>query len=344
MKFPPLIFAATIALPCYGETVYTVPQGYTKISIEEAPSLGTSSLTALSVTLLQDLTFAGSVNVGAFSDNSPASDTQAASVSSVTWTADQWTATPHLAYLTVADDPGNADGIAPAEEAFLISANTTNGGLTLVTESGDLLSNFPASTTIEIRKANTLSSLLSSVTGSLHTDDRVYLWNQTDNRWDTFRFLVGPNFWINTTTNVPSNDMIVFPEEGMFIERTQTTPADLQLTLFGEVPAVPQISSIEGSGFMSCRAPINSTLADLGVEDSNWNATDRVYIWNPSASPQAWETHRFVVGPNFWINTGTNSPSNTRVISANTAVFVGRDAPTTSGNGGITTNLPYTIE
>lgn len=346
MKFVPFILAATMALPCYGETVFTVPQGYTKVTIGSPATNGQSQLTAISATLLKDVEFSGAVTIGAFTDNEdPLFDTQALSASGVTWTASQWTPSPYLAYIAVQDDANNADGIAPAEEAFLITANTTGGGLTLET-SFDLTSRFPASTTVKIRKANTLNSFFGTSSASFAGSDIVYIWSGS--KWDSFQFVAGaPGYWASTTDGFTDvgDITIIHPDEGLFVSRTVNS--DITLTLFGEVPVAPQISTIVASSFVSSRFPINTTLGDSGIANAAWNASDLLYIWNSAASPAPkWDAFQFISGtPGYWASTTDGfTPVDNTVIPANSAVFVARSSPISAQNGGTTSALPYTIE
>jgi len=338
MKFSPLLLAATMALPSSGETIYTIPNGYTKITITPADVSG-SKLTSISATLLQDVELAGSVTLGTYTDNAdPAKDTNTLSVSGVTWAADEWTAEPHIAYISVQDDVDNADGIAPAEEAFFITANTVGGGITVET-TFDLANKFPATTSIKIRKANTVASILNSLsTGSatFQSADRVFVWNGTG--WQSLRILSGTWRDADSLTTIV-NGMVIFPEEGIFVQRTGT--GVMSLTLFGEVPAAPQIATIEANGFLSSRYPVGTTLASLGLQDANWQTADRVYVWDGSS----WLSNRFLSGN--WRNSDSLTQiTNDLVISSSTAVFVSRDAPIAGSGGGVITPFPtnYNID
>ena len=329
MNISPFLLVGGMAVSLLAETVYTIPQGYTEVTIAGASSAGETKLTAISATLLQDVAYSGAVTIGAYTDS------QAASVAGASWTVTQWTDEPHLAYLSVA---GNA-----AEKAFLILENTTSGGLTLAAES-DLLVNFPASSTIKIRKANTLSSIFSSGASDIDGADRIYIWDNGKEGgpgWSTFRYSsIGGGNWVNVTASSLANDMVVYPDEGIFVQRAVTT--DIQLKLFGEVPSVPQVASIEGTGFLSSRVPVNTELQNLGIQGSNWVAGDRVYIWN--ADGDVWEAHRYTdLGGGLWLDILRGALSSKQIITPNSAVFVVRESETAAGDGEITTTLPYDL-
>lgn len=349
MKISKILTILALIAPLCAETVYTIPQGYTKVTIAGSSSVGETRLTAISATLLQDVAFSGAVGIGAFTSapDPEAPDSQAATVADVTWTATQWTDEPHLAYISLADDAGNADGLPPGEKAFFILGNTVSGGLTLAADS-DILVNFPASTTIKIRKANTLSSIFTSGAAGLVGADRVFIWNNEKAGgpgWSSFRYTsAGGGNWIDIENNSAANGMVVYPDEGIFVSRTDTT--DVVLTLFGEVPAVPQVASIEGTGFLSSRVPVNTELQNLGIQGASWATGDRVYIWKPvgdmdDPTPR-WEAHRYLTAAGgIWLDIVANEVSSNRVIAPDSAVFVDRVAPTATGAGEVTTVLPY---
>lgn len=331
---------ALVAGSGFAQTIFTIPQGYTKVAIAGADGPGETKLTSISASLLQPAAYSGSATLGAYTDNpDPALDSQIVNVAGVTWTATQWTTEPYVAYISVADDPGNADGIAPAEEAYLITGNTTDGALTLECEF-DLSTRFPASTTITIRRANTLDTFFENLTEPFGGNDVVYLWSGVD--WESFQFSGGQ--W--TTIADPFTNVgpitLVRPDEGLFISRASTTP--ITVTIFGEIPAAPQITNIKSVSFVASRFPIETTLLDSGIANGNWNGNDVVYIWNPNASPSpAWDSYQFS-GGNWTTVADPFTPVNDTPIPANSAIFVSRANPVSPANGGTTSKLPYTVE
>lgn len=326
------------------ETVFTIPQGYTRINIEAAESASEPTLTAFSVTLLNSLSYSGAITVN--SDfNDPDDDTSTLNgVQSLTttedpsWSGDQWTVTPHLAYITDANE---------SEEAFLITGNTASGDITLSApfdllgdsdpSSATVVPRFPSSSTIKIRPANTIGSIFSSVSSSFSSDDRVFVW--TGQNWESYQLNAFGN-WV-TASNLfgNENDTVIFPDEGMFIFRAATT--SIQLTLFGEVPSAPQISTITGSGLLSSRVPIGTTLESLGVNDENWTSDDRVFIWNQEDNQ--WDGF-LVNGFGNWAPTSNPfGNSNALSIDSNAAIFINREVPLSGEVGLITAPLPYNL-
>jgi hypothetical protein len=345
MKKPLLITFAALSLPASSETIYTIPQGYTKVTIAGAPSIGATSLTALSVTLLNDTAFAGSTTIDSGSFNAdPDGDpdtqdgTQEINVPGVTWTAGQWTSSPHVVY--VADGNGG-------EQAFLISSHNTSGEITLITtfnltslvdhdkDAGTAdVPRFPASTTVKIRPANTLQSIFADQISDFASDDRIFVW--TGSNWNSF-LKNGFGNWAPTTNSFGNaNNTVIFPDEGMFILRSATSV--INLTFFGEVPAVKQIANIEKQAFLSNRVPIDTTLSGLGLNNSDWQSDDRVFVWDGTS----WVGY-LVNGFGNWAPvTNSFGNSNDLVISANSAVFVTREAAIAdSADASVITPLNY---
>lgn len=330
----------TLLNPLYAETIYTIPQGYTKVLIAAASSQTEPTLTGISVTLLNDLDFAGAATI---SDNyNPDPDgnpqtldgTQTVAIGGQNWTPSQWTEQPHLAYIA------DADG---GEEAFLIFSNTIDGQLTL-SAGFDLLgdknlgtaeidSRFPSSTSIKIRRANTIGSIFSPKIGEFSPDDRVFVWDGSE--WLSFQKNGFGNWALASNLFGNENGTVIFPDEGMFILRSATSA--IELTLFGEVPAVPQISTITKTKLLSSRIPVATTLAELGVNGNLWGSDDRLFIWNGSS----WDGY-LVNGFGNWAPANNQfGNSNTLPIAANAAIFVNRETEVSGAEGIISAPLPY---
>lgn len=335
--------ATVLSTPATAQTVYTSPQGYSRITIAAADAPGESKLTSISASLMSEAGFSGAATLGTYTNlPDPSPDTQTVNVTNVTWAANQWTTEPHLAYLSVADDANNADGINPAEEAYLIIGHSTNGELTLECEF-DLSTRFPANTTVTIRKAITLDSFFGDSSSSFAANDLVYLWSGS--KWDSYQWVGGGSgYWAATTdgfTDVGSST-VIYPDEGLFISRTATS--DIQVTIFGEVPVAPQISTIKGASFVASRYPIDTTILDTGIANENWTASDLLYVWNQDALPAPkWDSYQFVPGaPGYWAATTDGfTPVNDTLIRANSAMFVVRANSVGAENGATISNLPF---
>jgi len=329
-----LVFASIMIGQLNAETIYTIPQGYTKVTIAAASSDIEPTITGISVTLLNDLEFAASATINDDYRTDRTNSTQTLAITGQNWSPDQWTEQPHLAYIT------DGDG---AEEAFLISSNTGNGQLTLLTtfdllgdkdsEAPGIQNRFPSSTTVKIRGANTIGSIFSSKIAEFSADDRVFVWDGSE--WLSFQKNGFGNWALASNLFGNENHTVIFPDEGMFILRSATSA--IELTLFGEVPAVPQISTITKTKLLSTRIPVETTLAELGINDSLWKSDDRLYIWNGSS----WDAY-LVNGFGNWAPANNQfGNSNTLAIAANTAIFVNRETEVDGAKGIISAPLPY---
>ncbi len=336
MSIVRLVFTATMISSLHAETIYTIPQGYTKVTIAAAASNIEPTITGISVTLLNDLEFASSATINSDYDPVQGSGTQTLGITGQNWSPDQWTGQPHLAYIT------DANG---AEEAFLISSNTGDGQLTLLTtfdllgdkDSGTagIQNRFPSSTTVKVRAANTIGSIFSSKAGEFSADDRVFVWDGSE--WLSFQKNGFGNWALASDLFGNENGTVIFPDEGMFILRSDTSA--IELTLFGEVPAVPQISTITKTKLLSTRIPVETTLAELGVNDSLWKSDDRLYIWNGSS----WDAY-LINGFGNWAPANNQfGNSNDLPIAANAAIFVNRETEVSGPEGIIAAPLPYDL-
>ena len=176
-------------------------------------------------------------------------------------------------------------------------------------------------------------SIFSSKIAEFAADDRVFVWDGSE--WLSFQKNGFGNWALASNLFGNENDTVIFPDEGMFILRSATSA--IELTLFGEVPAVPQISTITKTKLLSTRIPVETTLAELGINDSLWKSDDRLYIWNGSS----WDAY-LVNGFGNWAPANNQfGNSNTLAIAANTAIFVNRETEVDGAEGIISAPLPY---
>ncbi len=343
MKLLRLLLYCVFLAPLCADTVYTVPQGYTKLTIPAAVDESTPSLSVISATLLADVEYSGQITVENNYDADPDSDpltnqgAQTITATGTAWAANQWTTEAHLAYLV--------NGSA-SEEAFLITSHTTT---TLTIDAPfDLLNNsrFPASTTVKIRKANTVGSILGTTETPFTTSDRVYLW--TGEAWQTLVAAGGNWIFVGGDSNgQPANNAVVFPEEGIFVQRGETTGA--VLTLFGEVPAISQASTVPGvsSQFVSTRFPVGDSPGGIRLDALNieqipgWSVNDRAYFWTGTE----WQTLVFAGGN--WIFVGgdeSGQPANGLLVPPSSALFLTRASTGTGSESPLNVPLPYPVD
>ena len=314
------------------------PVGVVKVTIAAAPAAGQSKLTAISATLRGAIDYQGTAtSIGTFATTS-----QPLNTGVTTWTATQWTAEPHLCYI---------ENAAGAEEAYLITANTTAGVLTLAT-SFDLDTRYPTTATFRICKAQTFGSLFgtSSVpfltANSSANADNIHVWD--GGGWVTYHH--NGSSWQSPATAFggDANDTVIFPDEGLFVLRRATTA--ITLTLNGSVPTKTQISTISGGSlsFVSNRYPVGTTLNSLGFHNlANWGTAaseanaDVAYVWN--GTDDSWTSYWH--NGSSWQSAATafGGDANGDAIVADSAIFILRRSTSTAANSPNAHALPYTI-
>jgi len=345
---------------------YSPPSGFVKVTVAGAPA-GEEKLTAISITLPHEVEFSDSFNIGSHTSGSQLL-TYASSPSNPapTWTSTQWTGSPYLAYVEANDNDGDTT-TNPPQEAFLISANTTDGGLTLAS-SFDLTSRFPATTQVTIRKAHTIGSLFGTTGAEVsfkksffpNNADNLYVWNGSI--WVTY-YHNGTEWKKSPSDATVASENVIFPDEGIYVNRksvdASTASTDLTLTFFGNVPISPQVSTVPGNSlsFVSSRYPVNPTGAlqltidEMGFDDlPNWktsffpNNADKVYVWTTDGAFDGWTT--YYKNTSGWQASAPAGSSRTvsTPIPANVAMLVERVDVDTDADSGVVSPLPYVAE
>ena len=334
LPFKPLTLLAIPLALCatLNAATTTDPVGVVKITIAGTGG-GSNKLTAISATLTNSTAYQGTatLNVGTFS-----TDSQPLETGVTTWSATEWTAEPHLCYI---------ENTAGAEEAYLITANATDGVLTLST-TFDLNSRYTSTPNYRIVKAHTFGSLFGTdgasvpfkQSAAISQADNIYIWNGSS--WVTY-YHDGSN-WSSTGSFGSVNDAVIFPDEGMFVLRRDTS--DITITLNGSVPTKVQVSTIAGSKitFLSTRYPVDTTVANLGLTSlPNWQSSpasssaDRFYLWNGTAWDIYWHDG------SSWVSTATFGNVDNTAIPADSAIFVKRVSSSTEAVSANEHDLPY---
>ena len=321
------------------QVAYTAPSGYIKVEVPAATATG-PSFTTFSVSLLNEVEFSSSVTINsdftAGTNNDPG--TQTISVADVTWTANQWTTVPYLAFISTAGDPANS--IEPSEEFFTVMSNTANT-LTIATDFNLLTTGrpaadqFPATTTLVLRKANTVASVLNQASPALDESDRAYIWEGSG--FNTY-FRSGSS-WRRTAFFPPVDNEIVYPDRGIFLQRSVQTPTTF--TFFGDVPVKSQGTILPGQSldFVGNRYPVGGTVAELGLNNLpgwvNGVSGDQVYIWRSNNWAQYYYTG------SSWRKVGQFPPAGGDSVAPNSAIFVSRVGTSTNSVSNLATPLPY---
>lgn len=308
------------------QTASTVPVGFIKITLPAAANASNPSNTPVAVPLYKVAAFTGAV--------ATVSGTASFTVTSGTFTANQFTSAPHLVHMK----SGNSVG-----RHFLIMSHTANQ-VTVDSRGLDLTTGIAANDLFEVLPAWTLATLFNPnpfATGADYTTvDNVLLWNGAS--FDTY-FHNG-TAWQQVNGSGDKGATIVYPDEGMFI--THRALASLDITLLGTVPSTNEKSDIEGASatLLANRFPVNLTLSGTGqalnlqslpgwVSGQTADAADTVYLWNG----KDWDAC-FYDGAN-WRQADAIQPINSKVIPAGTAMLIYR---ANAGTATLTQALPYT--
>ncbi len=238
---------------------------------------------------------------------------------------------------------------------FLITGHDDNtltvntAGYTFVSGNPGSNSELQVSTgeSAEIFAAHTLNSLFPSgnpffKATSANSADNVYIFNGT--AWDVFYH--NNTSWRKSGSLLNQNGTIIYPDDGLFIIRRQTSP--LELTFVGKVPTTTERTDLVGPGstYISNRFPAGTTILATNIHTlPNWqvstspNSADNVYIWNPATS--AFSVY-YYNGTN-WRKSGSLANVNSDVIPSNGTMFVVRRSTATGTQSTLTQALPYTL-
>jgi len=308
-------------------TATTTPVGFVTVTVPAATSSTTPSSAPIAIPLYNSAAFQGTV--------SSVDSSSAFSLSGAAFTANQYSSSsaPYFVRMMSGTNVGRF---------FLITSNTTTQ-LTVNANGVNLTTLLTVGDSAQIVPANTLSSVFGATATGFQTgvdassSDNVYLWNGTG--WDLY-YNNGTN-WKKSGSLLSQNNVIVYPDEGLFISRRATT-GPLTLTVLGTVPSTTEQSDLAGAGssFVPNRFPVDTQLGSIGFQNSpNWTSgpaagqADDVYIWNGTG----WDVYYY--NATNWKKSGSLLTQDTKVIPAGTAVFVTR---VNSAPAFLAQSLPYT--
>jgi uncharacterized protein (TIGR02597 family) len=338
-RLTPILVALAIAtLPglTSGQSVTTIPVGFTTATVPAATDASNPASTVISAPFYAVADFVGAVSSV---DSSNQLSVSGAAFGSLT-------GTPHLARLKSGASIGRFF-VVTANTATQLTLDTTTAGYTLTTGAPSTTqAQVNVGDSVEVLPANTLGTLFgtSSVpfqTGaSANASDNVYLFNGAS--WDVY-FHNGTN-WRRSGSGLNQNNAVVLPDRGMFIVRRAVSP--LSFTFLGTVPSTTERTDFTGpaSTFRSVRFPVDTTVLGLGLQAlPSWlagasaSASDNLYLWNGSS----WSVY-FYNGTN-WRKSGSGLNQNTTVIPLGTAMFVVRQSTAAGSTSTLVQTLPYTL-
>lgn len=304
---------------CNAQVGQTDPVGITEMTIVGAPSTpaGATKSTVIGITLRNPVVYEGTVtSIGSFS--TPSSQDLNTGVTS--WTAGQWTNEPHLCYI---------ENAAGAEEAYLITAVDVSTGVLTLSTIFDITARYPGSPKFTIVKAHTFGSVFGADGGGFKKNinpneaDSIYIWDSS-NGWSQY-YHNGTSWSRLSPFLANANNVVIFPDDGLFILRRDTL--DINLILTGSVPVKPQITTLPGqsSRLITSRYSEPVRINQLGfgslpdwVSNASASNADKFYLWNGSSWSIYWHT-----GSN-WTNNGFTSNDND-LVPGNSGIWVLRD-------------------
>lgn len=352
-----VILAMTLPVSAVTEAT-TTPVGFTTLTVPGGGSVSAPTNTTISVPLYNTPDFSGVV----------------ASVTSpdlITLTGANFSVTPSPVFADVAN-PRLVRVTASATAAhvgkfFLVTTNTTNqltvtgvADVTAVVSAGDSCEVLPANT-LKTLFGDTLANATSVFVGypavqatdwfftgaSAGAADNLLIWDPAATpqpTWVTF-YNNGTN-WKKSGNLGNQNNTIIYPDDGMFVVRRGSTA--LSLTLKGTVPSTAEQTDLAGAGstFISNRFPVDMQLVQTGIQlTTGWvtgasaNAIptpDKVFIWDPAASPvPTWGIYYH--NGTIWKRSGNLSSQDAKLIPVGTAVFITKSSAAST----LTQALPY---
>ncbi len=340
-----LLFAALTTLNA--QSVATTPVGAMVYSF---PATGSTSLTSIHVAF--PLT-AAAIYTGPI---------QSATGNSITVAASPFTSNQ----LAQSDSPyilKIASG-TQAGRRMLITANTANTITVDVSDNsssetplnevgfsvaqGDRIEIFPADTIAGIFGTNGPGDPIVIAGGSSAlVADTINIYNKATLRNDIIFFSTTLGHWRTNTATTNINNRVIFPEEGLVINRRANRTAT-SLTIVGEVPKIRPLAKTTGSGSVittSTLHPADTTLAQLNI--ANWTKSnnaltgDTLSIYNPLTLKNDVYFQRT---DNEWRLVGGGSVNrNSVVIPAGTSFTVLKRNSATGANSFLSFELPYSL-
>jgi uncharacterized protein (TIGR02597 family) len=324
---------ARFVLGCAGVVIAMTASAHATTSVSESagvlkitippPAPGSTSRRALGVPFHRPAEYQGIVlAIG--------SDT--VTFSNALFGAGQFTTTPHFARILGGLNVGRY---------FLITSHTTTA-VTVDTAGTNLTSLLQPGNNIEIFPAHTLGSLFGTATVPFQTgatEASADLVRLTDGlKWVSY-FHDGAN-WRTTGNASSQNNVLVRPEQGMFIVCKGPNPVELTFT--GEISTTRESSALPGIDeiLLSPRFPVQITLADLRIHlVAGWSAgdtaavADNVMLWNGTA----WDIHYYTGST--WLRAGSYGAQDNTPISPGAALLIHRRSGT-SGPASLLINDP----
>lgn len=326
-------------------TATTVPVGFITKTIPAGPDAATPSNTVLSIPLYQTADFQSSVAI------TPAAGSSDIKLTSATFSAGQFTGTPHLVRVK--------SGALVGKFWLITTPQNAGDTVTVVEPNGGAPGNLTgllANDSCEILPANTFGSTFGLIPG-LGTSaansgagagvDNILVWNGTNYDLYYYKQTAVPPVSRWQKSFGDATNTIILPDDALFFVRKVASP--LPVTLMGTVPSTTERTELTGqsNNFVSNRFPVNLTLATSQIETTpGWvkattnsaNGVDQVLLWN-GASFDVYYYKQTAVPPVSRWQKGFGDASAISIPAAD-GMFISRVAGTSDAV--LTQNLPYT--
>jgi uncharacterized protein (TIGR02597 family) len=177
--------------------------------------------------------------------------------------------------------------------------------------------------------------------------DTISFYNKQTSAFDIHFFSTGLGYWRNIRSSASTNNLVIYPEDGMTITRRANRPLRV-LPIIGEVKTVTPLLKNTGSVqtiFASTTHPVDLTLAQLNLQ--NWTqsnsalSADTITIANPITSAHQIYFRRL---DGSWrrVGGGTTDQSNV-LIPAGTSFSLTKRAAVSGSSSFISIPLPYSL-
>ena len=327
------ILCSLLAPALFAQTATTTPVGFITVTIPAAVDASTPTSRTVSIPLFNTADYVSTV---ATIDSA----TQF-TLTGAAWTAGQFAdpTAPRIVRVKASTVAANIGRF------FLVTANTTSQlTVALPASVANINTALTVGDSCEVVPANTLGSVFGTTTPivqtgtSANTADNIYIWSGIS--WTVY-YHNGTN-WKKSGSLANQNNTIIYPDEGLFVIRTITSP--LVLTFMGTVPSTAEQTDLTGAGstFVANRFPVDTKLLATNLQTTpNWttgssaNTADTVYLWN--ATNSTWDV--FYHNGTNWKKSGSLANQNATPVLAGSALYIVRSNASASV---FNQPLPYT--
>jgi uncharacterized protein (TIGR02597 family) len=272
-------------------------------------------------------------------------------VSGVTWTVNQYSATPHFVTIRSGAQAGRTLRVT-ANTATVLTVdpedtplNTAGFAVTANTDSFELFAGDTLGTLFG-SAADGTGTLPSGVKAGTSTTTADVIYIPSGTTWASYYFSTTLGFWVPDGGTTNQNNVILYPDDGFLVFRNGATGS---LNMIGRVPSSKLLSKFPGgtTNFISLRFPADTTLAGLNfgapgtwITGADDTVADTISIWN--APGYYWQSY-FKNASNQWIEVGGDgSDQSSLVIPMGASIQIEKKGSATGSASFYSQALPYT--